>query len=64
MLSHEPANARHSRPRNRCAPKAPGANAICERVVGTLRREAFDQMMIFNERRLFEDPHRVHGALQ
>jgi hypothetical protein len=27
-------------------------DAICERVVATLRREVFDQMMVFNERRL------------
>jgi putative transposase len=28
------------------------ANAICERVVGTLRREVFDHMLIFNEKHL------------
>jgi putative transposase len=33
-------------------PRAPQANAICERVVGTLRREVFDHMLIFNERHL------------
>jgi hypothetical protein len=33
-------------------PQAPRANAICERVVGTLRREVFDQMLILNERHL------------
>jgi putative transposase len=33
-------------------PQAPRANAICERVVGTLRREVFDQMLIFNEKHL------------
>jgi hypothetical protein len=27
-------------------PQAPRANAICERLVGTLRREVFDQMLI------------------
>jgi transposase len=33
-------------------PRAPRANAICERVVGTLRREVLDQMLIFNEKHL------------
>jgi putative transposase len=32
--------------------RAPRANAICERVVGTLRREVFDHMLIFNEKHL------------
>ena len=33
-------------------PQAPRANAICERMVGTLRREVLDQMLILNERHL------------
>ncbi|MBC6463512.1 integrase core domain-containing protein [Actinomadura sp. HBU206391] len=33
-------------------PQAPRANAICERLVGTLRREMLDQMLIFNEKHL------------
>jgi putative transposase len=33
-------------------PQAPRANAICERIVGTLRREVLDQMLILNERHL------------
>jgi transposase InsO family protein len=33
-------------------PQAPRANAICERIVGTLRREVLDQMLIFNHRHL------------
>lgn len=33
-------------------PQAPRANAICERVVGTLRREVLDQVLIFNEKHL------------
>jgi putative transposase len=35
-------------------PQAPRANAICERLVGTLRREVFDQLLIFNERHLLK----------
>jgi putative transposase len=30
-------------------PRAPRANAICERAVGTLRRELLDRILIFNE---------------
>jgi putative transposase len=33
-------------------PQAPRANAICERMIGTLRRELFDQLLIVNERQL------------
>jgi putative transposase len=33
-------------------PQAPKANAICERVVGTLRRELLDRLLIVNERHL------------
>jgi hypothetical protein len=52
-------------------PQAPRANAICERVVGTLRREVFDQVLIFNEKHLskilteYAEPynrHRPHQA--
>jgi putative transposase len=32
--------------------RAPNANAICERVVGTLRRECLDRMLIFGHRQL------------
>ena len=33
-------------------PQAPRANAICERIVGTLRRELFDRLLIVNEHHL------------
>jgi len=33
-------------------PQAPRANAICERIIGTLRHELFDQLLIVNEHRL------------
>jgi putative transposase len=36
----------------RTLPQAPRANAICERVVGTLRREVLGRTLIFGERHL------------
>ena len=33
-------------------PQAPKANAICERIAGTLRRELFDPLLIVNEHHL------------
>jgi putative transposase len=33
-------------------PQAPRANAICERVIGTLRRELLDRLLIINEHHL------------
>ena len=33
-------------------PQAPRANAICERIIGTLRRELLDRMLILNEHHL------------
>jgi putative transposase len=33
-------------------PRAPRANAICERIIGTLRRELFDRLLIVNEHHL------------
>ena len=56
-------------------PQAPRANTICERVIGTLRRELFDRLLIVNEhhlRRMLTDylrhyntarPHRSLGQL-
>jgi putative transposase len=56
-------------------PLAPRVNAICERVIGTLRRELFDRLLIVNElhlRRVLTDylahyntarPHRSLGQL-
>jgi putative transposase len=33
-------------------PQAPQANAICERLIGTLRRETLDKILILNEAHL------------
>ncbi len=56
-------------------PQAPRANAICERMIGTLRREVLDRMLIINERHLNQvlteylrhynaaHPHRTLGQL-
>jgi putative transposase len=33
-------------------PQAPRANAVCERMIGTLRRELFDRLLIVNEHHL------------
>jgi hypothetical protein len=56
-------------------PQAPRANAICERVIGTLRRELFDRLLSVNEHHLRQvlteylqhyntsRPHRALGQL-
>ena len=56
-------------------PQAPRANAVCERMIGTLRRELLDRMLIVNEhhlRRILTEylrhynaarPHRALGQL-
>ena len=56
-------------------PQAPRANAICERIIGTLRREVLDRLLIVNEhhlRRVLTEyllhyntarPHRALGQL-
>jgi len=33
-------------------PQAPRADAICKRIIGTLRREVFDRLLIVNEHHL------------
>jgi putative transposase len=54
-------------------PQAPRANAICERVIGTLRRELLDRLLIVNEHHLRQvlaeyarhyNSHRPHQGLQ
>jgi transposase InsO family protein len=56
-------------------PQAPRANAICERMIGTLRRELLDRLLIVNEHHLRQAlteylqhynaarPHRALGQL-
>ena len=56
-------------------PQAPKANAICERMIGTLRRELLDQLLIISEHHLRQvlteylrhynnaRPHRTPGQL-
>jgi putative transposase len=43
-------------------PQAPRANAICERIIGTLRRELFDRLLIVNEHHLRWGADRVPAA--
>ena len=39
------------------APRSPWQNPICERVIGTLRRECLDHMIILNEKHLYNTLH-------
>lgn len=54
-------------------PRAPKANAVCERAVGTLRREVLDRLLIYNEAHAVEvlteyirhyNQHRPHQSRQ
>jgi putative transposase len=53
-------------------PRAPKANSVCERLIGTLRREVLDRILIANKRHLLEvldeyhrhyNGHRPHQGL-
>jgi transposase InsO family protein len=58
-----------------CPPQTPKANTICERIIGTLRRELFDRLLIVNQDHLRQvlteylqhynaaRPHRALGQL-
>jgi len=45
-------------------PQAPKANAICERIAGTVRRELFDRLLIVNEHHLRQGTDRIPAPLQ
>ena len=43
-------------------PQAPRANAVCERMVGTLRRELLDRILIINQAQLRRMLHEAHSV--
>ena len=45
------------------APRSPWQRAYIERVIGTIRRECLDHMIVFNERCLLPTPQKLHGLL-
>jgi transposase InsO family protein len=45
-------------------PRVPQANAVCERWIGSVRREVTDRMLILNEGHLTRVFGRVRDALQ
>lgn len=44
-------------------PQAPKANAICERMIGTLRHEVLDRLLILDERHLRQSLRELRRAL-
>jgi putative transposase len=48
----------------RTAVQAPRMNAICKRLIGTLRRELLDRTLILSQAHLARRPVRIPGALQ
>src|ERR1019366_6599870 len=45
-------------------PRAPLANAICERLVGTLRRDCLDHVLVFSERQTERIPATASNLLE